>query len=93
MQDVALASMLKPLDCDGLSEGRGEERRDVKFTVGQVGSEPRPLCRFGPAELPLFIRVTAQGRACSPGLKSELVCPPSLLLLFSQPFHGRMSFK
>lgn len=65
----------------------------MKFIIGQVGSEPRPLCLFGPAELPLFIRVTARGRACLPGLKSELVCPPSLLLLFSQPRRGRMSFK
>lgn len=67
--------MLKPVGCDGPSEGRGE----------MWGSEPRPLCLFGPAELPLFISVTARGRACLPGLKSELVCPPSLLLLFSQP--------
>lgn len=80
--------MLKPVGCDGPSEGRGE-----MFTVGQVGSEPRPLCLFGPAELPLFISVTTRGRACLPGLKSELVCPPSLLLPFSQPRRGRMSFK
>lgn len=61
--------------------------------VGEEGSEPRLLCLFGPAELPLFIRVTAQGLVRLPILKSELVCPPSLLLLFSQSCHGRLSFK
>lgn len=77
-------------------EGREEERSNVNSLWGggaDVGSEPRLLCLFGPAELPLFIRVTARGLACLPGLKSELVCPPSLLLLFSRSRRGRLSFK
>lgn len=93
MQNVCLAPRLKPVGCDGLIEGREEERSDVKFILGDVGSEPRLLCLLRLAELPLFIRVTARGLVCLPGLKSELVCPPSLLLLFSQSRRGRLSFK
>lgn len=93
MQNICLAPRLKRVGCDGLIEGREEERSDVKFIVGDVGSEPRLLCLFGPAELPLFIRVTARGLVCLPGLKSELVCPPSLLLLFAQSRRSRLSFK
>lgn len=93
MQDFCLVSLLKPVGCEGPIEGGGEERSDEKLIAGEASSEPRLLCLFGPAELPLFIRITARGLTCLPGLKSELVCPPSLLLLFSQPRLGRMSFK
>lgn len=93
MQNVCLAPRLKPVGCDGLIESREEERGDVKLIVGDVGSESQLLCLFRPAELPLFIRVTARSLVCLPGLKSELVCPLSLLLLFSQSRRGRLSFK